>query len=140
MLNTDNINQCEEQLKYASILNKLAILSFILLGIGFFLYVFNIIPSQITPSDIQYFWSKGRDDFITKTGLESGWSWILKLNQGDAIVFLGPYFLAMATLISYLFSLVPAFICKKDIPYLLITILQIVVLIFAMTGFFSINN
>ncbi|MDH4128100.1 MAG: hypothetical protein OEV44_05065 [Spirochaetota bacterium] len=128
-----------EQLKYASLLQILSIAGISLLIIGFIIYVGEILTPIIPVDELNKYWNLNSTEYISKTGIPTGWNWIFFLNKGDIISFLGIIILTSADIICFI-RVLPIFIKKKDNIYIFIIILQIIVFIFAASGIFEINH
>ncbi len=126
----------EEQLKYASILQVVGLTGLGILIVGFFIYVLGLLPNIVPVKKIPQYWNMRVHDFVEYTGMPTGWGWVTHLNRGDVLSFLGIVLLAAATIICMIVVL-PTFIKKRDVPYILILLIQIIVLILAASGIIS---
>ncbi len=124
----------EEQLLYASVLQKISLGGLGLLIIGFIVYVSGLLPPIVPVSKIPEYWGLRVDEFIEKTGMPVGWNWIPYLTRGDILSFLGIILLAAGTVVCFAVVL-PAFARKKDTPFVIIVIIQILILLLAASGF-----
>jgi len=123
----------EEQLQYATVLQKVSLGGLGLLVIGFIVYVSGILPTIVPVSEIPEYWGLRVDEFIDKTGMPVGWSWVPYLTHGDIISFLGIILLAAGTVVCFAVVL-PTFARKKDTPFVIIVIIQILILLLAASG------
>jgi uncharacterized membrane protein len=129
----------EEQLKYASILQKVSLSGLAFLILGFFVYVLGVLPSIVPVDKIPEYWGLRVHEFVEKTGMPTGWNWLPLLNHGDMVSFLGIILLAAATLVCMI-AVLPAFMKKKDTPYVVILLVQIVVLLVAASGLIAVGH
>jgi hypothetical protein len=123
----------EEQLVYANLLGKGALTGLVLIVIIFAIYVSGVLPNVVDYDKIQSYWTLRASDYIHQTNSPTGWNWVGLLNKGDMLNLIGIAILAGMTLICYL-RLLPVFLKKKDTVYAIITIIEIVVLLFAASG------
>ncbi len=123
----------EEQLKYASVLQKVSLGGLALLVIGFFVYLSGVLPTIVPVEKIPEYWGMRVHDFVEETGMPKGWSWLPLLGHGDIVSFLGIILLAAGTLVCFAVVL-PAFLRKKDTPYVIIVFIQILILLLAASG------
>jgi len=123
----------EEQLKYASVLQKVGLGGLALLVIGFVVYVSEILPAFVPVNEIPRLWGLRVNEFVEKTGMPTKWDWVPLLRYGDMVSFLGIILLAAATLVCFI-AVLPAFLKKKNTPYTVIIIVQIIVLLLAASG------
>jgi len=123
----------EAQILYANILNTGMILGFIsLIGI-FILYITDILSPLIPPEKVESYWTLPLHEYLEKSGMEVGWAWFGKLQYGDMLNFVPIAFLSLLTIICYI-ALIPGLIRKKDVPYTVIALLEIIVLLAAASG------
>ncbi len=129
----------EEQLKYASILQKVSLSGLAILILGFFVYVLGVLPSIVPVDKIPEYWGLRVHEFVEKTGMPTGWNWVPLLNHGDMVSFVGIILLAAATLVCMI-AVLPAYLKKKDTPYVVILLVQIVVLLVAASGLIAVGH
>jgi hypothetical protein len=123
----------EEQLLYASILNKGMLIGLLGLVITFIVYAAGILPPKIPLSEVQNYWVMPVGDYLEKSGIHAGWSWIGNLGYGDMLNLLPVAFLSGLTILCYL-AIIPGLMRKKDTAYVVISILEIIVLVVAASG------
>ncbi|MEW6416786.1 MAG: hypothetical protein AB1480_01535 [Nitrospirota bacterium] len=122
-----------EQIAYANILNIGMYLGLILIVVTFIIYMLGILPSFISPQEIPNYWTMKSGDFIHNLGAPTGWGWLAMAGKGDYLNFVGIALLAGLTVLCYLVIL-PILMRKKDIPYVVIAIIEIAVLVLAASG------
>jgi hypothetical protein len=132
-MSNDKAKASEEQLTYANLLGKGALTGLALIIIMFAIYVSGVLPNVVDYDRIQSYWTLRASDYIHQTNSPTGWDWVRLLNKGDMLNFIGIVILAGMTIICYL-RLLPIFLKKKDMTYTIITIIEIVVLLFAASG------
>lgn len=132
------IKPSEEQVVYATILDwgmKLGLLGII---ITFIIYLFGILPPYIPVEDLPRYWKLNVHKYLEVTGIQSGWTWLKLISKGDFLNFLSIAFLAGLTIICYL-RILPIFIKKKDTPYVILTLLQVLILLLAASGLLKVG-
>ena len=123
----------EEQVLYANILNKGMLIGLLGLIITFIIYAFGILTPKIPLGEVQRYWVMPVKDYLHESGIHAGWSWLGNLGYGDMLNFIPIAFLSGLTIICYL-AIVPGLLRKKDTPYVILAILEIVVLCVAASG------
>jgi len=123
----------EAQILYANILNIGMLIGFISLVFIFILYITGILSPLIPPEKVETYWTLPLHDYLEKSGMEVGWAWFGNLEYGDMLNFIPIAFLSLLTIVCYI-ALIPGLIRKKDAPYTVIAILEIVVLLVAASG------
>ena len=123
----------EEQILYASILNKGMMIGFVGLVITFFIYGAGIFKPVIPIGEVQNYWVMPVSDYLHETGIEAGWAWIGKLGYGDMLNFLPIAFLSGLTIVCYL-AILPGLLRKKDTAYVVLAIVEVIVLTVAASG------
>jgi hypothetical protein len=129
----DRTKASGEQIIYANILNIGMYLGLAIIIVTFLIYVFGILPSFISPHDIPKYWTMKSGDFIHNFHAPTGWDWLAMINKGDYLNFIGIALLAGLTILCYL-SILPILMKKKDIPYVIIAIIEVLVLALAASG------
>jgi len=122
-----------EQITYANVLFIGAWAGILLMLITYFIYVTGILSPHIDVTVITQNWDKGVDEFLEITHSPHGWGWLRLLNKGDFINFIGLVFIAVLTIICYLF-LVVGYKKRNDWVYFFICLFEIAVLTLAASG------
>ena len=122
-----------EQITYANVLFIGAWAGILLMLITYFIYVTGILSPHIDVTVITQNWDKGVDEFLEITHSPNGWGWLRLLNKGDFINFIGLVFIAVLTIICYLF-LVVGYKKRNDWVYFFICLFEIAVLTLAASG------
>lgn len=123
----------EAQILYANILNVGMLIGFVSLIVIFILYFTGILSPLIPLEKVESYWTLPLHDYLDKSGMEVGWAWFGKLQFGDMLNFIPIAFLSLLTIICYI-ALIPGLIRKRDAPYTVIAILEILVLLVAASG------
>lgn len=123
----------EEQIRYANILNIGMYVGLLIIGITFILYLASILPPFIPLQELPNYWTMRSADFIHTLHTPTGWDWVFMLNRGDYLNLVGIAILAGLTILCYIVIL-PVLVRKKDKPYIIITILEVIILVFAASG------
>ncbi len=129
----------EEQIAYAKILNVGMWLGLALLIITFFVYVSGFLPSHVPINDLPKYWSMRVHDFNVALNAPTGWHWTTLVGKGDYLNFIGIAILSGLTILCYLVIL-PILSRKKDTPYVVIAIVEILVLALAASGIMKVGG
>lgn len=128
----------QEQIKYANLLLYGAWSGIAILAVTFTLYMSGIMTSYIHPSRMPEYWGMRAADYLHAAGIPTGWGWVSMMGYGDFVNFAGIALLGVLTIGGYLI-LLPAYLRKKDIPYVAIVMLEILVLSVAASGILGVG-
>ena len=123
----------EEQILYAKILNVGMLIGLTSLVFSFLLYSTGVLTPLIPLEEVPTYWEISVHDYLNESGISAGWTWLQNLSYGDMLNFLPIAFLSLLTIICYL-AILPKLFRKRDIPYIVICILEIIVLATAASG------
>lgn len=123
----------EEQLLYAKILNAGMLIGLTGLISTFVLYATGVLAPLIPLEEVSAYWEISVHEYLVESGISAGWAWINNLGYGDMLNYLPIAFLSLLTIVCYL-AILPGLLRKKDMPYILICILEIIVLAVAASG------
>lgn len=129
----------EEQLIYANILDIGMKLGLVSLIITFFIYILGILPPKIPISDLPNLWHLKAYKFVEITGIGMGWSWLKNVTKSDYLNYLPIAFLGALTIFCYIGTFF-VFLKKKDLLYIIITLLEIIILLLAASGFIHVGH
>ena len=128
-----------EQLRYAAVLEKGALLGLLCLFTTFSLYMLGVLQPHIPVEKTCELWKLDAQQFRAEAKIEAGWGWVSLLGCGDYINFVGITFLAGVTILCYL-ATVPVLFRRKDFLYIVLALLQVAVLIFAASGVVAVGH
>lgn len=123
----------EEQLIYASILDKGMKLGLLAIVVTFTLYASGVMTPHVPIGDLPKYWSMPVKDYLAATSIHTGWSWLGMLGKGDFVNFIGIALLAGVTIACYI-AIMPVFLKKKDKVFFIISLIEVVVLLVASSG------
>lgn len=129
----DPLEPTEEQLRYAAVLARGMYLGLFCLFVTYTLYLTGIMPSYLPLEELPSRWSMNVHDYLTGAEIEAGWGWLKMLKYGDFVNFIGIATLAGVTIFCYL-SIVPILLKKKDMIYVVLALLEVLVLAVAASG------
>ena len=141
------VNTHHEQVIYANILEKGMFLGLGCLVITFGLYIFGVIPSAIPLTEVSKYWSQDahsylaaiNQDFLHLEHPPTGWAWTTLLRKGDFLNFVSIAMLAGLTIPCYL-AIIPSLLKKKDVAYILMTIIEVIILGLAASGILAVSG
>lgn len=123
----------EEQLTYANLLGKGTWFALGILVVMFIVYISGVLPNVVDFKKLHIYWTLRASEYIHQAHAPIGWQWVRLIKHGDILNYIGITLLAGLTIVCYL-RILPVFFRKKDIPYTIITIIEIVVLLLAASG------
>ena len=122
-----------EQLTYANLLFYGSWGAIAILLITFAVYVSGIFESYIPINEVSQYWSMPVSQYVHEANIPIGWGWAGLLGKGDFLNFIGIVLLAGMTIVCFLVIL-PHYLKEKDIPYVVLIILEVLVLCLGASG------
>jgi hypothetical protein len=130
-----------EQLLYARVLEIGMYIGLVILFITFSLYVSGVLAPVVPLDQISSYWNQGVHEYLEAVNRDhlhmehppTGWMWVTMLGKGDFLNFVGIAILGGITILCYL-VIVPALLRKRDLAYLAMTLLEVLVLSLAASG------
>ncbi|MFC1821720.1 DUF1634 domain-containing protein [Thermodesulfobacteriota bacterium] len=135
----NNLKPMPEQIFYANLLFIGAWTGIALMIITYFLYVAGIISPHVDITVITQNWNKGVDEYLSISHSPHGWGWIKLLNKGDFLNYLGLVFIAVLTIICYIFLII-GYRKRKDWAYFAISLIEVLVLVLAASGILGVGG
>ena len=123
----------EEQLAYATLLDKGMKIGLLILIVTFSIYLSGIIKPHLPVEELPKYWSLSVHDYLEIADVHTGWSWVHMVGKSDFLNFIGITFLAGVTIVCYL-RIIPILFRKKDTVFAIIAILEVLVLVLAASG------
>ena len=71
--------------------------------------------------------------YVQEANIPTGWGWATLLGKGDFLNFIGIVLLAGMTIICFVI-LFPFYLKQKDVPYMVIVVLEVLVLCLGASG------
>jgi hypothetical protein len=137
----------EEQLLYATILEKGMLVGLVLMFITFALYVFRIMPAAVPLDEIAGYWNQPVHDYLVAINnnflhwdhLPTGWSWIKLIGKGDFLNFIPIAILSGVTIFCYI-AIVPGLFRRGDKAYAIMAIAEALILALAASGLLAVGH
>ena len=137
----------EEQLLYAKILQVGMYIGLTLLLVTFALYSSGIVAPAVPVEQLPEYWTMSVHDYLEAINHDhlhrehtvTGWGWLSVLGKGDYLNFLGIALLSGVTIVCYL-GIIPTMIRKKDKPYAIMAILEVIILTLAASGILAVGH
>ena len=130
---SDDMKPMAEQLTYADILFKGAWSGIFLLLVTYGIYLSGILTPQVEIPVVIANWDKGVNEYLHITHSPHGWGWTAMIGKGDFLNYVGLALLALLTIVCY-GVLTAGYYKRKDWPYAIIAVLEILVLSVAASG------
>jgi hypothetical protein len=122
-----------EQLTYANLLFYGSWGAIAILLITFAVYVSGIFESYIPINEVSQYWSMPVSQYVHEANIPIGWGWAGLLGKGDFLNFIGIVLLAGMTIVCFIVVL-PYYLKERDIPYVVLIILEVLVLCLGASG------
>lgn len=136
---TASLEATPEQILYAKILEWGMYIGLLILFITFGLYTIGIMDPYIPMNKISGYWNLNVHDYLEHTGIKDGWAWVGMVKYGDFVNFIGIAILAGVTIICYA-AIVPTLLKSKDIVYVILAVLEVIVLTAAASGILAVGH
>lgn len=127
------------RMAYAALLQRCVYASFVILLISFALYATGLLEAHVPLDTLTEQWKRPASEFMAVNQLQGGWSWLRLIHRGDYLCYVGLVFLALTTVFCYL-RVLPFFLREKKHTLALIVVLEIIVLLSAASGIFSVAH
>jgi len=134
-----NVEVSPEQNRYADILLVCSWVGIVVMVITFILYMAGLFHPLVKPSDMPLYWGLNVHKYLEVTHSPSGWSWLVLINHSDYLNLVGLAFLGIVSVLGYI-SLLINYLHKKDLPYIIMVALEIIVIASAASGIFKISG
>jgi hypothetical protein len=119
-----------EELRYAKVLDIGMKVGFVLLVLSFAAYVTGILPPLVSLDRLPEYWGLSAKEFAEATNMPRGWGWVRLIGKGDILTLASIAYLAAVSIVCSL-AVLPIFTRRRDVVFLLITLLQMCVLVLA---------
>ncbi|WP_027719012.1 hypothetical protein [Desulfovirgula thermocuniculi] len=127
-----------EQLTYANILLYGSWAGIILLVLANIIYFTGVIKPYLPPHKLPQYWGMKASQFVEVARMPHGWGWVKMLGYSDFLNYIGIALLAGLTILGYL-VLLPAYLAKRDWPYTVIVLVEVLVLVLAASGLLAVG-
>jgi len=105
---------------------------FVLFG-TFIVYSSHLVAPIIPFSDLPLAWKLSAKDLLIREGLQPGWGFLHELGYSDVLCLLGPIILALTIIVAYA-GMIPVLFEKGKRRYVFIIIIQLMILLAALSG------
>ena len=122
-----------EQVTYANLLFYGSWAAIAILIITFGVYVTGIFESYIPIDEVSQYWSMPVSQYVHEANIPTGWGWATLLGKGDFLNFIGIVLLAGMTIVCFVI-LFPFYLKQKDVPFMVIVVLEVLVLCLGASG------
>ncbi len=128
-----------EQIRYANLLFYGAWFSILLMILTYSIYLFGILDPYLPLEKVPVYWQMSVHEYVEKANIPIGWGWVKLLNKGDFLNFIGLALLGGMTIICFC-TLIPAYIRKRDWPFVVISICEVLILALAASGILAVGH
>lgn len=128
----------EAQLGYANVLCHGVRIAFVLMVATFCIYIFDLIPPKVPIAELINHLQKPAEEYSADLGLPLGWGWVKLLPASDYLNYVGITLLSGLTVVA-LIRLLPSYIKSKNVAYVAIISLELVVLLTAASGVLNVH-
>ena len=132
-MENDKTKASGEQILYANLLSYGTWIGLATLVVTFFLYIGKVLEPVIPIEKLPNYWGMTAKDYMHELHLPHGWGWTALAGHGDFVNFIGVVMLAGLTVVCYL-AILPIFIRKKDTPFVVMAIVEVLILVLAASG------
>ena len=128
--------ETSEQLTYAKVLHWSTIAGFIALIVTFVAYMLGWLPAYVPLQKLPHLWGLPTAEFLKAAHVPTGWNWLFMMNKGDFASQLGIAILSGCSILC-IAAIIPAYAREKNITYIAICVLEIIVLVLSASGIFG---
>lgn len=125
--------QPAEQLHYARLLDWGNRVGLVVLIATFVAYAFGLVSPQVPLDHLPTLWTLPTEEFLSRSGLPTGWGWVALIERSDVAALSGIAILAGCSLVC-LVALVPLFLRKGDRAYAALCLAEAGVVLLAASG------
>ncbi len=122
-----------EQRSYARWLAFGVSVGFGSLVVSFVVYMTRLLAPGIAPEQLPRYWGLPVAEYVKATGAPTGWSWVMRLGEGDLLNYVGFAILASVTMVCYL-RMLPIYLRTRERAFAAICVAEIAVLAAAASG------
>jgi hypothetical protein len=122
-----------EQKRYSTYLHYGAWLGIGVMLLSYMVYLFGIVDPYVPMERLTEYWAMSSEQYLARAGVPSQWGWVVLVGHGDFLNFAGIALMGLLT-VGGLLMLLPAYMRKRDWPFVLIVLLQILVLGASISG------
>jgi hypothetical protein len=122
-----------EQLIYARWLEAGTSIGLGLIAAAFLIYSLGIVEPHIPHEDLPDLWILPLEEYLDATDAPLGWNWLMLVDKGDFMNFIGIGFLGLVSVLCYL-RIFAEFVARRDRLYAAIAVAQLVVLVAVASG------
>jgi hypothetical protein len=128
-----------EQLRYAKLLNRAAMIGIVVLVVGFGAYAFGLLQAHVPVERLPALWSQPLGAYLRETGTPTGWGWLAYVDKGEFASLAGIAVLSGCSLVCLL-AVIPIYARRGERIYAAICILEIAVLLLAASGVLTVGH
>lgn len=125
-----------EHVRYAKVLHWSTLTGFITLIVTFVAYIFGWLPAYIPLEQLPQLWGMSTAEYLKATGMPTGWGWLSMLRHGDLASLTGIAILSGCSILCIV-TVMPIYARAKNMLYLAICALEIIVLLLSASGIFG---
>ena len=118
---------------YATVLRRGVRVGMAVLACTFFLYVTGIVSPVVAIRDLPRYWELRAPEYLERASLPHAWGWVTLVHRGDVLNLVGVVTLAGHS-IGALVGILPILFRRRDLAYLFIVVVEIMVLVLAASG------
>ena len=109
------------------------------LAVAFLVYSLGIVEPHIPHEDLPELWTLPLEEYLDATDAPLGWNWLMLVDKGDFMNFIGIGFLALVSALCYL-RILAEFVLRRDRLYAAIALLQLLVLLAVASGMVGVGH
>lgn len=133
------VEQPDEQLRYARLLDWGTRFGLALLVASFAVYMAGLLPQHVPPEQLRLLWGQPVASYLQQTQSPQGWGWLALVHRGDVAGLVGIAVLAGCSL-PCLLALVPLYARRGDRAYVALCLAEAVVLLLAASGWLGASH
>jgi hypothetical protein len=116
--------------RYATWLARGTVAGFVVMGLGFVVYVAGMLDPHVPLEAVPALWSEPASSYLSAIGLESGWGWAALVHRADMLSLLGIAVLSGCSVLA-LAAVIPEYARQRDRLLVAVCVLEIAVMTLA---------
>ncbi len=127
------VEQSEEHLRYALLLDRGTRIGLAVLVVTFAIYVLDVLQHHVPVQRLPQLWGLSVERYLEATHSPTGWGWLWLLHRGDILGMVGIVILAGCSVVCLL-ALVPLYRRRGDKAFVALCLAEVAVVLLAASG------
>jgi hypothetical protein len=131
-----DVEVSETHLRYAKWLARGTAVGFVVMALGFVVYVAGVIEPHVALEDLPSLWSQPASSYLAATGIPGGWGWARLLHKSDMLNLIGVALLSGCS-IAALIAVIPLYARQRERLIVAVCALEVLIIALAASNVFA---